>query len=284
MLDKIKRFIRTILLAPVITGIGYLLMIMPNMTGRSRFAGFKKWLYAHRGLHDNESDAPENSLKAFAKAVDKGFGIELDVQMTKDGKIVVCHDFDLKRVCGVNKKIKNMTYDEISKYNILDSDSKIPLFSEVLEEVAGKVPLIIEYKLPSFDTSICEIVDEMLSDYKGIYMVESFHPMAVWWYKKNRPAIIRGILSSDYLLSGGTDGTPKFILSMSKNLLFNFIVKPDFVAYDCRYFSNPSRQLCKKLYRTPSVAWTIKSQRELDAREKDYDIFIFEGFTPVKYL
>nr|MCR4612099.1 glycerophosphodiester phosphodiesterase [Lachnospiraceae bacterium] len=81
-----------------------------------------------------------------------------------------------------------------------------------------------------------------------------------------------------------TDGTPKFILSMSKNLLFNFIVKPDFVAYDCRYFSNPSRQLCKKLYRTPSVAWTIKSQRELDAREKDYDIFIFEGFTPVKYL
>lgn len=280
MIKSIKKVLLTIILSPIITMLGYLCMIMPNMSKRDETLKFAKWLYAHRGLYDNESDAPENSLLAFKKALDKGYGIELDVQKTLDGKIVVCHDFDIKRICGVDRRIKDMTYDELSKYHILNSDSKIPLFSEVLEVVDGRVPLIVELKMPDFNTDLCNIVDKMLSDYNGLYMVESFHPMAVLWYKRNRKDIIRGVLSSDYINSDSADNTPGIILSMSKNLLFNILIRPDFIAYDCRYFSNISRQICKKLYKTPQVAWTIKSSEQLEARRADYDIFIFEGFMP----
>ena len=277
----ISKLFRKILFAPVVTGIGYLAAIMPRMFQRPTFELIeKKRLYAHRGLYDNKTDAPENSMKAFKKAIDAGFGIELDVQLTKDERVVVFHDFDLKRICNVDKKVKDLTYAEISKLNILDTDCKIPLFEDVLELVDGKVPLIIEYKLPDFKTDICEIVDGMLQYYNGSYCIESFHPMAVFWYRIKRPEVVRGILSSDYVATGDVEGASPIVMSMSKNLLFNFIIRPDFVAYDCRFFTNPSRQICKKLFKAPSVAWTIKSQKELELRQDDYDVFIFEGFIP----
>ncbi len=277
----IKRFFRRLIAAPIITGIGYLLMIMPRMFGRPTFEQVeKKKLFAHRGLYDNKSDAPENSMKAFKKAVDMGYGIELDVQLTKDKKVVVFHDFDLKRMCFVDKKVSDMTYAELCKLTLLDTDCKIPLFEDVLDLVDGKVPLIVEYKLPTFGTEVCEIVDEMLMYYNGYYCIESFHPMAVLWYRRNRPEVVRGILASDYVAAGDDEDNSKIVMSMSKNLLFNFLIKPDFIAYDTRYFTNLSRQLCKKLFKAPSVAFTIKSQAELDKRSEDYDIFIFEGFIP----
>ena len=73
----------------------YLIAIAPRLYERPE--RMPKVYYAHRGLYDNISDAPENSLAAFQKAVDAGYGIELDVQMTADGKVVVVHDFNLKR-------------------------------------------------------------------------------------------------------------------------------------------------------------------------------------------
>ncbi len=280
MFKKLGRLIRTIILAPIITGAAYLLAIMPRIWGRPSMGSFTQKYFAHRGLYDNSSDAPENSLKAFKKAVDRGYGIELDVQLTKDKKVVVAHDFDLKRICGVDKKIADLTYKELKKYKIFDSDCTIPTFAQVLEVVNGKVPLIIEYKLPSFNTQVCEIVDEMLESYNGDYMIESFHPMAVYWYKKNRPNVFRGILSSDYKADGSAEGYSPIVMSMSKNLLFNFLIKPDFIAYDCRFYNNTSRNICMNLYKTTSVAWTIKSQKELEERRCDYDLFIFEGFIP----
>ena len=91
----------------------YLLMIMPRMINRPDFTPFQGRLYAHRGLHDNETNAPENSLNAFQKAVDAGYGIELDVQLTKDEIMVVCHDFDLKRICGADVKVRDLTFEEL---------------------------------------------------------------------------------------------------------------------------------------------------------------------------
>lgn len=81
-----------------------LYMLRPETEKTRSFAAFDHTMIAHRGLFDNHSEAPENSLAAFRKAVDQGFGIELDVQLTKDGKLVVFHDFDLKRMCGIHKK------------------------------------------------------------------------------------------------------------------------------------------------------------------------------------
>ena len=87
----------------------YLAAIMPRIFKRPDYSSLKGYYYAHRGLHDNNSDAPENSMAAFRKAVDAGYGIELDVQLTKDRIPVIFHDDTLKRVCGVDGYVKDYT-------------------------------------------------------------------------------------------------------------------------------------------------------------------------------
>ncbi len=257
----------------------YLLMIMPRMGKRPDFRPFTGRLYAHRGLHDNKTNAPENSMNAFAKAVDAGYGIELDVQLTKDQKMVVCHDFDLKRICGKDVKIRDLTYEELQQYPIYQSDQTIPTFAEVLKLVDGKVPLIIEYKIPGMDTKVCEMADELLQSYHGLYCVESFHPLAVLWYRRNHKEIVRGILSDSYIKEG-FDEMPKIVYGITHHLLVNFLIRPDFVAYNHKYHGDWSRTLCRKLYHAPAVAWTIKSQKQLEERRDDFDIFIFDSFVP----
>ena len=148
----------------------YLIAIAPRLCERPE--RMPKVYYAHRGLHDNISDAPENSLAAFQKAVDAGYGIELDVQMTADGKVVVVHDFNLKRISGVDKEIDQCTYEELQDYPIYGSDQRVPLFEDVLKAVDGKVPLIVELKYKE-GSKICEKAQELLNSYTGIYCIES---------------------------------------------------------------------------------------------------------------
>ena len=101
----------------IVLALLYMLLIMPRMTPRPMHE-FKGWYYAHRGFHDNKTDAPENSLKAMRLAVENGYGIELDVQLTKDEKVVVFHDATLKRVCGVDAKVNSMTYEELQQLRL----------------------------------------------------------------------------------------------------------------------------------------------------------------------
>ncbi len=257
----------------------YLLAIMPRMMHRPDLEPFKGRLYAHRGLYDNATEAPENSMAAFRKAIESGYGIELDIQLTKDDVIVVCHDFHLKRVCGVDKKIRELTYAELQQYTLYDSKETIPTLEEVLALVDGRVPLIVEYKSEDTKTLLFQLGDEMLSRYAGLYCVESFNPLLVLWYRRYHNDVMRGILSDSYIKEGIT-GLPKPVYVMLRNLLFNFAIKPDFVAYHHIYYKDLSRTLCHKLYKAPAVAWTIQSQQQLKDREKDFDLFIFDSFVP----
>jgi len=176
----------------------YLVAIMPKMISRNDSALFKWIFYAHRGLYNNQSKAPENSLSAFKLAIDNIYGIELDVRLTKDNIPIVFHDASLKRACGLDKDVRDVTFSELEKLNIFDSDEKIPLFKEVMNLIDGKVPVIIELKPNGNDTLICDIVASILDNYKGVYCIESFNPIITYWYKKNRPHVIRGQLSTNY--------------------------------------------------------------------------------------
>lgn len=254
----------------------YLLAIMPRVTGKPDMEPFKEWLYAHRGLHDNSTDAPENSMKAFKKAVDAGYGIELDVQLSKDNVPMVFHDFDMKRICGVDGKIGDYTYEELQQFRLFGSEERIPRFEDALKLVDGRTPLIVEYKLRGTGTAVCPVADELLKQYKGMYCIESFSPMAVRWYRKNRPEVVRGQLSEKFY-QDGHKGMMYFFL---EKLLMNFLGKPDFVAYNHKHEKVLSRRICHKLYKNTAVAWTIRSRQELEEAGKYFDIFIFEGFIP----
>ncbi|MDF2906354.1 MAG: hypothetical protein K0R34_1675 [Herbinix sp.] len=258
--------------------VAYLLAIMPKLTRNKNIKGMDGWLYAHRGLHNNQSDAPENSLKAFALAVEKGYGIELDVQLTKDLIPIVLHDYNLKRACHAEVQVSTITYDELKDFNLFQSGERIPTLKEVLALVDGKVPLIIELKIPWKADLLCTKVSKLLADYKGFYVIESFNPFGLLWYKKHHPEVIRGQLSTDFMkekIAG--DPIQYFLL---KHLLLNFLTKPDFIAYHHVYKDTLSFMLCRKMYRTKPIAWTIQTEEQLESSRRYYDLFIFDSFIP----
>lgn len=253
----------------------YLFLVCPRIWHRPDVSVLSGVYYAHRGLHDNKTDAPENSLRAIKKAVEAGYGIEFDVQLSKDEVPVIFHDASLKRMCGVDGNVWEYTYEELQQFRLAESNETIPSFAEALEAVDGKVPLIIEYKLDVPNTRVCELGDELLKKYNGVYCIESFHPFAVAWYKKHRPKVIRGQLSLDFSKDEKYKGNLAYwFLS---NLLTNFLTRPDFIAYNHWDYKMFSRRICRKLGGL-AVAYTIKSQKQYQKVEKEFDLFIFDSF------
>lgn len=257
----------------------YFLAIMPRLGRQKERGKFTGVYYAHRGLHDNHSPAPENSMAAFKKAIKAGYGIEMDVQLSKDGIPVVFHDFTLERICGKPGKVCDYIYEELQSFPLCQSEERIPRFDEVLKLVNGRVPLIIELKIEWLDVSVCPVVDRLLREYQGVYCMESFNPMALLWYRRYHNDVFRGQLSDAFIKTGEFKGFLYFAL---QNLLLNWMTKPDFVAYNHKYADVTSRKLCRKIYHNTAAAWTLKSQQELDAVKDKFDLFIFDSFIPKK--
>jgi glycerophosphoryl diester phosphodiesterase len=257
----------------------YLFAIMPTIRRKPGYAGLQGYYYAHRGLHNNKSPAPENSLTAMAKAVEAGYGIELDIQLTKDDQVVVFHDDGTKRACGVKGWVRDYTYEELQAFSLFGTDERIPLFSAVLELVAGRVPLIVEYKINEAapDFAVCAVGDALLREYSGPYCIESFHPLAVRWYRKNRPAVIRGQLAYRYTNDKNRRQFKYFAL---QNLMLNFLTRPDFIAFDHNYAGMWSRRICRRLFGCPAVAWTVMYEEQMEKAKRNFDLIIFEGFLP----
>lgn len=267
-------FAASLLLGAVI----YLGLLIPNTSRRDRLVPFQKHYFAHRGFYDNESEAPENTREAFCLAVEAGYGIELDVQLTRDKQLVVIHDWDLKRVSGIDKKVCDLTYEELKQVTVFGSRQKIPLLTEVLQLVDGKVPLIVEIKVRLHYKETCKKVWDILKNYKGVFCVECFNPFAIHWFRKYYPWVIRGQLSSDFIRERLKENhIVQFVLT---NLLLNFVARPDFIAYNHQYKKNLSFSLCKNLYSVKTAAWTIQNQKQLEENVKDFDIIIFDSFRP----
>ena len=264
----------------VLTGF-YFWSIMPRMTKKPDMSLFRTKLYAHRGLHDNRTQAPENSMAAFRKAVEAGYGIELDVQLSADKVPVIFHDFSLQRACKVNGQVRDYTFRELRQLRLFDSDERIPSLKEFLAMVDGRVPLIVEYKSEDPDMTVCEKTDPLLRAYKGSYCIESFNPLVLYWYRKKRPGVVRGQLSDgfiykpEYRIPNKAPGS--FVFQF---LLANFLSKPDFIAYNLLYEGNLSRRLCRNLYKAKAAAWTVKDREQLRKAARDFDIFIFDSFIP----
>jgi len=257
----------------------YLFFLYPGKGRKDLLAPFKGTYIAHRGLF-NKEDAPENSMEAFRRARDAGYAIELDVHLTRDGRLAVFHDDTLQRMCGTDKHIIGLTYDELSGYRLLESGEKIPLFSEVLEEINGKVPLLIEIKTDGNVVKTAKAVDEATKDYKGVFAVQSFDPRAPYYFKKHRSEVPRGILSTKH--KAKASGKSPIITIVMTNLLCNFLVRPDFIAYNYKYADQPSFSLMRRLYKTDCAAWTVRSEKALKKAKKSFSMIIFDSFIPSK--
>lgn len=269
---EILIIIGTIILAIILI---YLFLIAPRMFNRPDTSILRDVHYAHRGLFKNDSDSPENSLPAFKAAVDAGYGIELDVRLTKDNIPVVFHDATLDRMCNVTGKVSDFTYNELLQFRLAQSGEHIPTFAKALETIGARTPIIVEYKLDTSDPSVCALANEVLKSYAGPYCIESFHPAALRWYKKHRPDIIRGQLSQNFSKDKKYTGQKKYILLT--HLLTNVYTRPDFIAYKYDHGNNLSKRLCH-LLGAMCAAWTIRSPQQYDSAKKGFDIYIFDSF------
>lgn len=238
----------------------------------------KESLIAHRGCFDKERKIPENSIPAFEKAILGGYIIELDVHILKDESVIVFHDSDLKRMTGVNKKLKDVTYNEIKDLTLDNTKYRIPLLTETLELVNGVVPILIELKSDAKVGKLEEKLIEILKNYKGNYAIQTFSPFSLMWFKKNYPDVIRGQLACDFKKDKKSI-IEKFVL---KNLFFNFLTKPDFISYGI--FSLPNKNVEK--YRNTGLlvlGWTIKNIKDLKYAEKYCDNFICNNLDTIDY-
>ena len=235
------------------------------------------WKYAHRGLHGD--GCPENSMAAFQKARDMGYGVELDVHLLADGNLAVIHDSQLERMTGIAGRIEDLTTDQLCQYRLEGTNQTIPEFCQVLELFAGKAPLIVELKVSGNNyAALCEKACKMLESYSGVYCMESFDPRCVYWLKKYRPDVIRGQLTENYFKR--KNKLPFILKLLLTHQMLNFLTTPDFVAYryeDCKTFSY---WLVRNLWAALGVAWSLGTREDYDNAVDAGLIPIFENFIP----
>lgn len=248
-------------------------LVAPARIKPEKAAPFMGRNYAHRGLHKQDKSVPENSLAAFTDAAEKGYGIELDVRLTSDNRVVVFHDRGLERLCGVKGEIGKKNWLHLKNLKLAGTKEKIPLLSEALSAIGARVPVIIELKHARRDRELCERTMELLRCYCGPVCVESFNPFILRWFRKNAPDIPRGQLScSVKLLRGKANPVAAFLVSRA---LTNFISRPHFFAWGGE--KKPlTVKLCEALG-AKKVSWTA-----LDVSgEAENDAVIFEFCNPI---
>lgn len=158
---------------------------------------------AHRALHDISKGRPENSQGAVRAAVDAGYGIEIDVQLSADNEAMVFHDYDLARLTGQPGAVRQQSSQSLRETKLLHSDEGIPTLSDVLDTVAGRVPLLIETKdqdgaLGADVGPLERAVAEALQAYSGPVALMSFNPYSVVEMARLLPRLPRGVTTCDY--------------------------------------------------------------------------------------
>jgi glycerophosphoryl diester phosphodiesterase len=229
---------------------------------------------AHRGLHDHE--VPENSRSAFSAAVEVGYGIELDVRLTRDRVPVVLHDASLERTTGEPGKVSELTHDELSRRRLSGTGEAVPTLAQVLDLVAGRVPVMVEIKSMQVTPGrISGLVADVLEGYGGPVCVASFNPRALGWFRRHRPEVPR------VLTAGSLRGVPmpsllRRRLARLKDLA---LLQPAAVSYELDGL--PS--LVTDRWRASGgalVTWTVRDDEGLARASSLADNVIFERVRP----
>lgn len=246
-------------------------ILAPGHATRRQKAPFMGMNFAHRGLHSRDKSVPENSITAFRLAARAGYGVELDVHLSRDGQVLVFHDSTLERVCGVPGRVEDYTFQELQQFRLCGTEERIPLFSEVLEVIRGQGPIILELKDGPNNRELCRKTLALLDNYRGSVCIESFNPLIVAWFRFHARDIVRGQLAMPAKGYGAMKKPLPFILS---HCLMNFIARPQFIAY--KIGPQPLTVKLAQWLGAMKVGWTSHEPRN----EKGRDAVIFEFYKP----
>ena len=279
-MKKLKKPLKTIVIIIVVFCLLVVFLVAPRMFHKPDMSAFMGESVAHRGYFDNEAGVPENSLTSFEAAIEKGFVIELDIQLSSDGVAMVFHDADLERVCGVQGKIWDYTLAELKEMKLFGTEETIPTFEETLELIDGRVPLLVEYKMDRVDTAVCAAGQALLDEYEGAYAIQCFDPRALLWYKENAPQVARGQLAEKFWENEKYEGDALYL--MLTYMLQNVATRPDFISYKAIHADNISLKICRMLG-AKTACYTLKSAEELADVDGEFDMYIFDSFDISQY-
>ena len=245
---------------------------------RKDWERFRKWRFAHRGFHDKPR-IPENSIPAFRRAVQCGFGAELDVHLMKDGHLAVIHDASLLRTAGVDVQIEDLTAEDLKNYRLEGTEHHIPLLEEVLPIFAGKAPLVVELKAERGNAdALAAAACRLLDKYRVTYCIESFDPRCLMWLWANRPDVVRGQLSENFIAHPAK--APLITQWLITTSAANLLTRPDFLAYKFEDRSRLSLHICRRWWHLQGVSWTIRRKEDYDQAVREGWLPIFENFNP----
>ena len=231
---------------------------------------------AHRGLW-SPGGPPENALGAFQAACAKGYGIELDVQLSADGEAMVFHDDDLERMTGTPGRLSDFTAADLGQMRLKGTDERIPTLLEALAEVGRRAMVQIELKTPPGAVGPLERrVHEVIIDHAGPVAVIGFNPYSHAWFAQRLPGVLRGLDSHAYAKAPNLAEEQRMAYARLEHVE---IARPHFLALglDMLPGEAAARQRAAGL---PIVAWTVRSPEQWGALQEVCDNYIFEGFVP----
>lgn len=234
----------------------------------SRVGWLRDWTYAHRGLHGE--GVPENSLAAFAQAVERGMGVECDIQRSRDGCAMLLHDWELDRLTAVCGPLSEHSAEELAQVAFLDTEHRIARLEDLLPVVGGKVPILVEVKSRrGYDVKrSCEAVAEALTGYRGQHAVMSFDPRVAVWFAENSPDTLRGLVVREDEIGLTRKAWQRHVAL--------WVARPEFIAYHVAALPNPMvASLRSRGF--PVLTWTIDSPTSRARGAAHADALIVEG-------
>lgn len=230
---------------------------------------------AHRGLHDPER--PENTLAAFDAALARAYPIELDVHVLRDGEVVVFHDEDLARATGARRRLCEEDAASIRAHRVFGSDQGIPSLREVLAQVAGRVPLLIEIKARDAQTALGPPLLALLSGYRGPFALQSFNPWALAYFRRHAPEIVCGQLGGPLR----EDDLKPLDRIASEYLATCLVSRPHFVNYDLRALPSAWVQRLARVLSLPLLCWTVRNEQDKRKAEALGVNYVFDHVRPL---
>ncbi|MEM0947533.1 MAG: glycerophosphodiester phosphodiesterase family protein [Pseudomonadota bacterium] len=243
--------------------------------------GFFERPFAHRALHG--AGRPENGLSAVRAAVAAGYGIEIDVQPSSDNRAMVFHDAALDRMTLASGPIQDRNASELGRIRLMGSDDTVPTLTQILDEVAGQVPLVIEIKDQSglfgpTDGMLEAAVAQAIETYHGPLAIMSFNPHTVARMRDLAPECPRGLTTETFTSDTAPGASDAALLALTEMTMLDE-TGACFISHDVEDLSSAAVSAVRNRG-LPILCWTVRSQKVADQALKIADQITFEGFTP----
>jgi glycerophosphoryl diester phosphodiesterase len=238
---------------------------------------------AHRGLHDKDNGVIENTISAAEAAIAHGFPIELDVQLTADGEVIVFHDFVLERMTAETGLVVERKAADLTRIGITGAKGgdRIPSLRQFLDAVAGRTPLVVEIK-SKFDgnMALTKRTLEVLNEYRGPFVIKSFDPQIVAYLRHNAPHVTRGFIGELEYASKSDEFMTDDLRHYLSNMLHFTESLPQFISWKVRNLPCAAPYLARAIGNLPLMTWTVRTPEDRARAAKHADQMVFEGFVP----